>query len=104
MADYRLKYTGAEVDQSILDSKKINEMYDTIQNHLNTHMTNQAREILLGNIGDKFRSNNVEEAMGEMYDDLYKAVPTITEAFEQYNNQVVVTDAEIDTIIANALQ
>lgn len=104
MADYKLNYTGAEVDESILDSKKIKEMYNTLQGHLNTHMTNQAREILLGNAGSMFKSNNVEEGMAELYNDVNDVLPVIKDAFVQYEQQIVVSTSEIDAIIANALK
>lgn len=104
MADYKLRYSGAEVDEAILDSKKIKEMYDIVQEHLNTHMTNQAREILLSNAGSMFKSNNVEEGMAELYNDVNDVLPIIKDAFVQYEQQVVVSTSEIDTIIANALK
>lgn len=104
MADYKLGYSGAEVNDAITQARKVEELYAAVQTHLNTHMTNQAREILLGSSGTAFKASNVEEAMAEMHMDLYGVLPEIEKAFSDYNNQIVITNAEIDTIVANALK
>lgn len=103
MADFKLNYTGAEVNETIKDGKLIDDIYSTLQSHLQGHVSRDARNITLGNFGRAFNSTNVEDALREMYDEYHKGMPAINEAFEQFSKQTVMTDAEIDSIISKAL-
>lgn len=104
MADFQLKYTGEEVNETIKDAKKIREMYETLQSHLQGHVTNDARGILIADSGTLFGANNVEDVLVQMEKQYNQYIKNANQSFEDLTNQLVLTSEEIDTIITNALK
>lgn len=104
MADFQLRYTGEEVNESIRDSKKIAEMYETLQRHLQGHVTNEARGIVVSDSGAVFSANNVEDILRQMDKDYNQYIKNANGSFEALEKQVVLTEDEINNIITNALR
>ena len=104
MSDFKLNYTGEEVNETIKDAKKIMEIYNTLQQHLQGHVSNDARGILVANGTTLFGANNVEDVLVQMEQQYNQYIKNSNDAFDALTKQTVMSSEEIDSIISNALK